>query len=42
MMKDAVEEVEEGVTVAGQRIQAVRFADDQAMIASTQKDFKSS
>ena len=35
MMKEAMEEVEEGVRIGGHRIQAVRFADDQAMTAST-------
>ena len=35
MMKEAMEEVEEGVRMGGHRIQAVRFADDQATEAST-------
>ena len=35
MMKEAMEEVEEGVRMGGHRIEAVRFADDQAMAAST-------
>ena len=35
MMKEAMEKVEEGVRIGGHRIQAVRFADDQAMTAST-------
>ena len=35
MMKEAMEEVEEGVRIGGHRIQAVRFVDDQAMTAST-------
>ena len=43
MMKDAMEEVEEGVRMGGHWIQAVRFADDQAMVASTaDMDFKTS
>ena len=35
MMKESTDEVEEGVRMGGHRIQAVRFADDQAMTAST-------
>jgi len=35
MMKEAMEDVEDGVHVGGHVIQAVRFADDQAMIASS-------
>jgi hypothetical protein len=35
MMKEAMEEVEDGVKVGGHIIQAVRFADDQAMVADS-------
>jgi hypothetical protein len=35
MMKEAMEELEDGVKVGGHLVQAVRFADDQAMIAHT-------
>ena len=42
MMKEAMEEVEEGVRMGGHRIQAVRFADDQAMTATQLMDFKTS
>ena len=35
MMKDALRDIEEGVTVGGRLLQDVRFADDQAMVSST-------
>lgn len=37
MMKEAMDEIEEGVKFGGHQIQAVRFADDQAMTASTKE-----
>jgi hypothetical protein len=37
MMKEAMEGLEEGVKMGGHLIQAVRFADDQAMTANTAK-----
>ena len=36
MMKEAMEDVDEGVTVGGELLKDVRFADDQAMVASTE------
>jgi len=35
MMKDALENIEEGVLVGGRLLKDVRFADDQAMVSST-------
>jgi hypothetical protein len=35
MMKEAMEELDEGVKIGGHLFQAIRFADDQAMTAST-------
>lgn len=35
MMKEATEEMEEGVKIVGHLIQAVRSADDQTMVEST-------
>ena len=37
MVRDALTSIEEGVKVGGRCIQAVRFADDQAMVASSQQ-----
>ena len=37
MMTEAMEGIEEGIKVGGKLIQDVRFADDQGMIASTEK-----
>ena len=37
MMKEAMEGTEEGVKMGGHRIQAIRFADDQAMTANTKE-----
>ena len=37
MMVEAMEDVEEGVKIAGKWLQDVRFADDQAMTANTEK-----
>lgn len=36
MMKDAIDNMEEGVVVGGRRLKDVRFADDQAMVASSE------
>ena len=36
MMKEAMEDVDEGVKVGGELLKDVRFADDQAMVASTE------
>ena len=41
MMKESMEEVQEGVKIGGHLIQAVRFADDQAMTASTAEGLQS-
>src|SRR5215471_9115504 len=35
MMKDALDNIEEGVLVGGRLLKDVRFADDQAMVSST-------
>src|SRR6218665_2381823 len=37
MMREAMEEMPEGIKVGGQLTNALRFADDQAMIAASQK-----
>src|SRR6218665_2501648 len=37
MMREAMEEMSEGIKVGGQLMNALRFADDQAMIAASQK-----
>jgi hypothetical protein len=37
MMLEAMEGIEEGVIVSGERIKDVRFADDQAMVAGTEQ-----
>ena len=37
MMTEAMEGIEEGIKGGGKLIQDVRFADDQGMIASTEK-----
>ena len=37
MMREAMEEMPEGMKVGGQLTNALRFADDQAMIAASQK-----
>src|SRR5688572_33494243 len=36
LIQEALEETEEGVKVGGRLIKALRFADDQAMLATTQ------
>src|SRR6188768_2573554 len=36
LIQEAMEEVEEGVKVGGKLVKALRFADDQAMLATTQ------
>jgi len=36
MMREAMEEMTEGIKVGGQLTNALRFADDQAMIAARQ------
>ena len=36
MMKEALEDIEEGVRVGGELVQDVKFADDQGMVASTE------
>ena len=36
MMKEALEESDEGITIGGNIIKDIRFADDQAMIAHTE------
>ena len=41
MMKKALHLLEEGVKVGGVLIKAVRFADDQAMVAGTEKGLQS-
>ena len=38
MMKEAMEDITEGVKVGGELLKDVRFADDQAMVASTERD----
>src|SRR5437868_15153252 len=40
MMIDAMEGIEEGVRIAGQLLQDVRFADDQSMVANTEETLK--
>jgi hypothetical protein len=37
MMKEAMEDINEGVKVGGELLKDVRFADDQAMVASTER-----
>ena len=37
MMKDALDNVEEGVLIGGRLLKDVRFADDQAMVSSTKE-----
>ena len=37
MMEEAMEEVDEGVIVGGYRLRDVRFADDQEIVASTER-----
>lgn len=37
LMQEAMEDIEEGVKVGGRLIKALRFADDQAMLATTQE-----
>jgi len=39
MMKEATENTQEGITVGGE-ISIIRFVDDKAMAASTQKDLQ--
>ena len=36
-MKEAMEDINEGVKVGGELLKDVRFADDQAMVASTKQ-----
>ena len=35
MMREALEDIDEGVKVGGRLVEDTRFADDQAMLAST-------
>ena len=37
VMKEAMEDVEEGVRVGGELLKDVKFADDQGMVAQTEK-----
>jgi len=37
LVRDAIEKTQEGITVGGRIVKAVGFADDQAMVAATQK-----
>src|SRR6218665_1900886 len=37
LVREAVEDLEEGIKVGGRWIKALRFADDQAMVAKSQK-----
>jgi len=37
LIQEAMEETEEGIKVGGRLIKALRFADDQAMLATTQE-----
>src|SRR6218665_2221199 len=37
LVREAVEDLEDGIKVGGRRIKALRFADDQAMVAKSQK-----
>ena len=37
LVREAMEKTQEGITVGGRIVKAVRFADDQAMVAATQK-----
>jgi len=41
MMREALYEVECGIKVGGHMIKTVRFADDKAVVASSEKDYKS-
>ena len=41
MIKEALDEVEEGINVGGKLVKSVRFADDQAMVASTEEGLQS-
>ena len=36
MMKEALENVEEGISVGGELIKDVKYADDQGMVANTE------
>ena len=40
MMLEALENIGEGVKIGGRSLSDIRFADDQAMISGTQKDFR--
>jgi len=37
LVREAMEKTQESITVGGRNVKAVRFADDQAMVAATQK-----
>ena len=37
LVREAMEKTQEGITVGGRIVKAVRFADDQASVAATQK-----
>src|SRR6476469_9523530 len=39
MMKEALENVEEGIRVGGELIKDVKYADDQGMVANTEAGF---
>src|SRR5271163_968395 len=41
MMEEAMEDMTEGVQIGGYQLKDVRFADDQAMVASTEKGLQS-
>src|SRR6476619_3056659 len=41
MMKDALENVEEGIRVGGELIKDVQYADDQGMVANTEAGLQS-
>src|SRR6476469_3083124 len=41
MMKDALENVEEGIRVGGELIKDVEYADDQGMVANTEAGLQS-
>ena len=40
MMKEAVENVKEGIRVGGELIKDMKYADDQGMFANTKQDYR--
>ena len=42
LVREAMEKTQQGITVGGKIVKAVRFADDQAMVAATQKGLRKS